>query len=73
MVYGDARTAALSSFAETSPNGTWTLFVADTELNGTAKLDSWSVSMEAVPEPAVLAFFGLVGVGCFTIRRVFMK
>ena len=66
------RTALLSSFNHSNPNGTWTLFVADTELNGTAKLDSWGVKVQAIPEPAVVVLIGLAGVGGLLVRRFFM-
>jgi subtilisin-like proprotein convertase family protein len=65
----DARTAGLNSFIGTNPNGTWTLFIADTQLNGTAKLDSWGLSIEAVPEPATITLIGLIGGIMLFIRR----
>ena len=45
------RTAQLSSFVGLDPNGIWTLFVADVEPGGTARLDSWGLVITPVPEP----------------------
>lgn len=54
------RSNPLSSFAGENPNGTWTLLVADLATGNTAKLNSWSLTIEggaavqggsAVPEP----------------------
>jgi hypothetical protein len=48
----DQRSAPLSSFQGTNPNGNWTLFVADLEIGGTAKLLEWQLQVAVVPEPA---------------------
>jgi hypothetical protein len=53
----DSRTATLSSFTGLNPNGTWSLFVADTSPGETATLQSWSLEIVAVPEPTA----GLLG------------
>lgn len=54
------RSNPLSGFAGQNPNGTWTLLVADMATGNTAKLNSWSLTVEggsiaqggsAVPEP----------------------
>lgn len=59
-----AQTAMLSSFDDTDPNGTWTLFVADVGSGGEATLNSWSLSLTTavVPEPSTLALL-VAGVG----------
>ncbi len=50
----DASTAKLSSFNGVPVNGTWSLFVTDLSSGATHQLDSWSLEMVAVPEPAML-------------------
>ena len=52
------RSAFLSSFTGLDPNGTWTLFVADQSPGATSTLQSWTLTITAVPEPsaALLAF-----------------
>jgi subtilisin-like proprotein convertase family protein len=49
-------TAFLNSFNGLNPNGQWTLFVADLERGGTARLEGWSIEIAAVPEPKHFAF-----------------
>lgn len=61
---GSPRSNPLSVFNGTSPNGTWTLFLADVELGGTARLDSWSLELTMVPEPQEVAL--AVGLGLVT-------
>jgi hypothetical protein len=58
------RTTTLNSLGLVSPNGTWTLFVADVEAGGTGQLTEWKVTMEGVPEPssASLVILGLAAV-----------
>lgn len=58
----DARTANLDTFAGIDPNGTWTLFVADMNLNGAATLDGWGLNVTVVPEPGTLVLLGLGGI-----------
>jgi len=55
VVTSDPRTALLSSFNGQNANGTWTLFVADLEAGGTAKLVNWGLQITAVPEPSQFA------------------
>ena len=78
----DGRTADPAVVTETSPRdtalgdflglpaaGTWTLFIADLDTGGEARLDAWSLTLGAVtvPEPgttavvAALALAGLAG------------
>jgi subtilisin-like proprotein convertase family protein len=65
----------LSSFTG-SPNGTWTLFLADLSGGETSTLVSWGLEIEAVPEPvtwALIIFGGLTGtlsVGRWARRRL---
>jgi subtilisin-like proprotein convertase family protein len=61
----DPRTATFDSFLGNSPNGEWTLFLADLSPGGETKLQSWSIAITtAVPEPssAVLTVLGAAAV-----------
>lgn len=61
------RTTAFGDFLGLEASGQWTLFVADLEAGGQARLDSWGLTLDtaaAVPEPAAGALvvgLGLVG------------
>ena len=64
------RDGMLGNFQGLDPSGAWTLFLADTSTGGTAKLQSWSLSIVAVtpnenpvPEPmeTTLVIGGLLG------------
>ena len=48
-----SRTATLSSFRRLKPNGDWTLFMADLSSGGQSQLESWSLEITPVPEPAI--------------------
>jgi subtilisin-like proprotein convertase family protein len=63
----DARTAMLADFIGLDPNGEWKLFVADQSPGETSTLQSWSMTLTAVPEPSV-ALLGGLGV-LFLLRR----
>jgi subtilisin-like proprotein convertase family protein len=71
----DARTHRLDDiFAEASNrtvNGTWTLFLADMSGANTMTLNSWSLDITAVPEPATwaLMIFGALACGTVAVRR----
>jgi subtilisin-like proprotein convertase family protein len=54
------RTKLLSGFEGLQASGMWSLFVADLDTGGTAQIDSWSLSINAVPEPVSCA--AVVGV-----------
>jgi subtilisin-like proprotein convertase family protein len=60
------REAMLSGFIGTDPNGSWTLFFADVSGGGgNTTINSWSLEITAVPEPAtwgLIAAVGLLGV-----------
>ena len=58
------RSTNLNSLGTGSPNGTWTLFVADVQAGGTGQLTEWKVTMQGVPEPssASLVILGLAAV-----------
>ena len=58
-----------------NPNGTWTLFFADMSASHAATLDSWSVSINAVPEPVNVALmvFGGIGGIVWGVRRFVVR
>ena len=56
---GDPRGAMLSSFTGLDASGAWTLFVANQAAGSTATLQSWSLSVTGVPEPATPLIGGL--------------
>jgi subtilisin-like proprotein convertase family protein len=47
-------TAQLGRFSGINPNGSWTLFIADVSGGDVNTLNSWSLEIAAVPEPASL-------------------
>jgi hypothetical protein len=53
------RSAYLSSFTGLDPNGTWTLFVADQSPGATSTLQSWTLTITAVPEPGTVLLGGI--------------
>ena len=61
------RSAFLDSFAGLDPNGDWTLFIADVSPGGTTVLQSWTMTVTGIPEPAtgLLAATG----GLLLLRR----
>ena len=65
------RDATLSSFTGTDPNGSWTLFLADLSSGGISTLNSWSIEVTAVPEPARtgLAISIILGLTAMARRR----
>jgi hypothetical protein len=64
----DPRTATLSSFNGRSPNGTWTLFIADMATDGEGTLVEWKLNFDTVPEPAALSLAAL-GAGLLAVLR----
>lgn len=61
----DLRPALLDQFAGTDANGDWTLFVADWETGGLAKLDRWSLEITLIPEPLLAG--SLTGLGLLAL------
>jgi hypothetical protein len=61
------RTALLSSFQGLNMKGDWTLFIMDLSTGGTAKLDSWSLTVTAVPEPRDAALVAAAGLLAFAL------
>lgn len=68
VVSTDPRTATLASFFGTNANGTWTLFVADQAAGDSSTLNSWSLTITAVPEPSA-ALLGGLGILVLLWRR----
>ena len=62
------RTAPLSAFNGMDANGEWTLFVADVASGETMTLNSWSMTLTGVPEPAA-ALLGTLGLFLALRRR----
>ena len=60
----------LATFNSTDPNGNWTLFFADMSPGDTSTLNSFSISITAVPEPVnvALAIFGVALLGTGVAR-----
>jgi subtilisin-like proprotein convertase family protein len=58
----DSRPALLSTFNGMNANGRWSLYVADQATGATSTLQSWSLTIEGVPEPGtpLLAALGLL-------------
>lgn len=69
----DARSALLDVFLGSQANGDWTLFAADMAGGGTAKLNNWSLTVEAIPEPMVLSFVAIAGGSFLFVRRLIFK
>ena len=61
--------SALSVFNGSNPNGTWTLFIQDDVDDESGVMDSWSLTVTTVPEPASTLLL-VAGAGTFLIRRL---
>jgi len=64
----DSSTKMLSSFSQSGgvlANGDWTLFIADMAGGSQSRLVSWSLQVQAIPEPVEIAL-GVFG-GLFTL------
>jgi hypothetical protein len=62
----------LASFLSTSPNGTWSLFIADLSGGGVSTVQSWGLQMDivAVPEVETWVAAALAGAfGAFWLNR----
>lgn len=74
VVGTDARTALLSAFTGSNPNGKWTLFVADLAGGYQSTLANWSLTIATVPEPNSGQLLGMLGglltAGAWWRRRV---
>ena len=56
---------SLGSFMATSPNGTWTLFVADLSGGGVSTVQSWGLQMDIVAVPEVETWIAAALAGAF--------
>lgn len=69
-LFGSApQNALLSSFANTSPSGNWTLFVADLSGGGQSTVVGWGLNIETIPEPSLLALAGVGFAGLWFATR----
>ena len=66
------RSTNLNGLGTGSPNGTWTLFIADAKAGGTGQLTDWSVRMEGVPEPSSASLL-IAGIGGLLALRRWRK
>ena len=70
-----AGSGSLADFLSTTPNGTWTLFVADLSSGGVTTVQSWGLQMDivAVPEVETWIAAALAGAfGAFWLNRQIM-
>ena len=68
----DNTSGSLGSFLSTSPNGTWSLFIADLSGGGVTTVQSWGLQMDivAVPEVETWVAAALAGAfGAFWLNR----
>jgi hypothetical protein len=59
----------LSGFNNMDPDGAWTLSIADLSGGGVSTLESWSLSLTAVPEPATWPLTSVALLGLVVLRR----
>lgn len=64
------RNAMLGNFTGYDPDGLWTLFFADVAPTAVSVIQGWTVSVEAVPEPAVFTISALGVVALYLRRRL---
>ena len=62
------RTSTLGGLASGSPNGTWTVFIADAKAGGTGELADWQVTITGVPEPSSASLL-IIGIGSLLALR----
>jgi subtilisin-like proprotein convertase family protein len=63
------RTEMLSSFINQSPNGNWTLFIADLSAGEHSTVTSWGMQITAVPEPKEYAELVSLALAVFVIVK----
>jgi len=63
------RTTMLNDLGAVSPNGTWTLFIADAKAGGTGQLVEWKVTMQGVPEPSAASLIIFSAGALLALRR----
>jgi subtilisin-like proprotein convertase family protein len=62
--FNASQSAMLGSFADTNPNGVWTLFLADVTAGGQSTIVSWNLDIVTAPEPQTW-LLGIAGMGLF--------
>ena len=70
--FDSANRVTFGSYDNLNPNGSWTLFIADMAAGDQSQVLSWSLNIEAVPEPvnAALAIFGGLSVSLWVWKRL---
>lgn len=61
----DNTSGSLASFLSTSPNGTWSLFLADTSGGGVTMVQNWGLQMNIVAVPEVETWIAAALAGAF--------
>jgi hypothetical protein len=61
----DNTSGSLGSFLSTSPNGTWSLFIADLNGGSVSTVQSWGMQMDIVPVPEVETWVAAALAGAF--------
>ena len=61
----DNTGGSLASFLSTNPNGTWSLFLADTSGGGVSTVQSWGLQMDIVAVPEVETWIAAAFAGMF--------
>ena len=72
----DNTSGSLASFLSTSPNGTWSLFIADLSAGGVTSVQNWGLQMDivAVPEVETWVAAALAGAfGAFWLNRTIWR
>jgi hypothetical protein len=61
----DNTSGSLMSFLGVDPDGTWTLFIADTSSGGLTTVQSWGLQIDIVAVPEVEAWIAAAFAGAF--------
>jgi len=61
----DNTSGSLGSFLSTSPNGTWSLFIADKSGGGLSTVQNWGLQMDIVAVPEVETWIAAALAGAF--------
>jgi len=61
----DNTSGSLASFLSTSPNGTWSLFIADLSGGGVSTVQNWGLQMDIVAVPEVETWVAAAMAGAF--------